>query len=327
MEKLLIAEECYREQMKQTVIPYLQERREVRYLEREKGKKIYCEKYSADHPKGVVMISHGYTENAVKCRENCYYFLKRGYHVYMPEHCGHGRSYRLNGDIAMVHTDEYERYVKDFILVSQTAKQENQKLPLFLYGHSMGGGIAAAVLAEEPDLFQKAVLSSPMIRPKTGKVPWYPARFVAAVCCRFGKKEQYVIGHGKDSGRERFEDSASLSRARFEEYQDRKQENPLFQQKGASYGWLYAAAQLNHFIRKTAWKKIKTPLLIFQAEEENYVSQKEQNRFTKKLEKAHPGIVTMVKIPGTKHEISNADGERAAIFWEKIFEFLKEESE
>ena len=51
-----------------------------------------------DMPKGVVVISHGFTESAVKYDEVAYYFLKEGYHVYIPEHCGHGRSYRLTAD-------------------------------------------------------------------------------------------------------------------------------------------------------------------------------------------------------------------------------------
>lgn len=53
--------------------------------------KIHMLQYLSDidMPKGVVVISHGFTESAVKYDEVAYYFLKEGYHVYIPEHCGH----------------------------------------------------------------------------------------------------------------------------------------------------------------------------------------------------------------------------------------------
>lgn len=65
--------------------------------------------YLSDAPKGVVVISHGFTESAAKYDEVAYYFLKEGYHVYIPEHCGHGRSYRLTADPFLVHIDTWRR--------------------------------------------------------------------------------------------------------------------------------------------------------------------------------------------------------------------------
>ena len=75
----------------------------------------------------------------------------------MPEHCGHGRSYRLcsdTGDLSLVHIDDYQRYVDDLLFVSRLAAQEFPELPICLYGHSMGGGIAACAAAQEPRIFQ-----------------------------------------------------------------------------------------------------------------------------------------------------------------------------
>ena len=62
--------------------------------------KIHVKRYLADDPKGVVVISHGFTEGAPKYEEMIYYFLQAGYHVYMPEHMGHGQSYRLTADFS-----------------------------------------------------------------------------------------------------------------------------------------------------------------------------------------------------------------------------------
>ena len=69
--------------------------------------KIHVQRYLAEKPKGVIIISHGFTEAAPKYDEMIYYFLKAGYHVYMPEHMGHGQSYRLTADSSLVHIDCY----------------------------------------------------------------------------------------------------------------------------------------------------------------------------------------------------------------------------
>ena len=81
--------------------------------------------------------------------------------MYIPEHCGHGRSYRLVEEPSLVHVDSYKRYVADLLFVARTAKKEHKNLKLYLFGHSMGGGIAAAAVAAKPKLFERLVLSSP----------------------------------------------------------------------------------------------------------------------------------------------------------------------
>ncbi len=104
----IINENEYEEVMNDIVMPYLAARRRELYVPgadypfRNENKritgKIHMLQYLADDPKGVIVISHGFTESAVKYDEVTYYFLKEGYHVYIPEHCGHGRSYRLTAD-------------------------------------------------------------------------------------------------------------------------------------------------------------------------------------------------------------------------------------
>ena len=112
------------------------------------------------------------TEAAPKYDEMIYYFLKAGYHVYMPEHMGHGQSYCLTADSSLVHIDTWKRYVRDFLKICHVIKKTYPELPLVLFAHSMGGAIGTIAAAWEPQLFQKIILNSPMLRPLTGNVPW-----------------------------------------------------------------------------------------------------------------------------------------------------------
>lgn len=322
MKTWILEEETYREQMEQTVEPYLECRSTEEELEREAGKKIYCVRYRCDAPKGVVLISHGFTETAEKYKEISYYFLKAGYHVYVPEHCGHGRSYRLTEDLSLVHIDSYKRYVEDFLFVSRKARIENPNLPLFLFGHSMGGGIAAAAAAEKPNWFKKVVLSSPMIRPLTGRVPWREARAIARGFCRAGQEKHYVTGQKPYHGAGAFENSSSLMREQYEYYQEKRKNEPLFQMNAASYGWLYAAAELNKMLIREASQKIKVPLLLFQAEEEHLVSKKAQVKFILKLNASGAPYAKLVRVPRTKHEIFHADEKTRKGYWSMVFRFF-----
>jgi lysophospholipase len=316
----VLKEETYQEKMNNVVVPYLTERQSVLWLEREPGSKLYCVRYLADKVRGMVLISHGFTETAEKYQECIWYFLKAGYHVYAIDHCGHGHSYRLTNTLSLVHTDGYSRYVDDLLFVAHLARQEHPTLSLSLYGHSMGGGIAAAAAAREPELFRKLVLSSPMIRPKTWPVPWLVARCIAEVNCLLGNSESYVAGQGPYQGPEHFSDSAATSRARFSYYQAKRQSDEVYQMNAPSYGWLKSAGRLNSYLQRVGWRRIQAPVLLLQAENDAFVSKREQRRFARKLELK--GKVRLIEVPGTKHEIYNAETRILRCYWEEIFGFL-----
>lgn len=318
---MILPEEQYAKMMETVVEPYLAKRMTTEYCERECGKRIFYARCLTDQPKGIVIISHGYTETVEKYLENIYYFLRGGYHVFMPEHCGHGRSYRMcsdAGDLSLVHVDDYRRYVDDLLFVSHKAAAEFSELPVYLYGHSMGGGIAAAAAAQAPGFFAKVILSSPMIRPSSEPVPWCLAGMIAKFFCIVGKKERYVMGNQPYSGPELFADSASVSEARFDYYQKKRSQETLFQMSAASYGWLWQAACLNHFLQRKAWREIACPVLVFQAECDTYVSKKEQDRFVRKLSHCKKGIAKLVRVSGVKHEIFNSGTEVLERYWFKV---------
>lgn len=326
IKEWILPESGYAEMMRTVAEPYLARRETSGYCEREAGKQIFYTRYLAEEPRGVAVISHGFTETVEKYKENIYYFLRAGFHVYMPEHCGHGRSYRMKGmaeELSLVHIDDYRRYVEDLLFVSRLAAQESAGLPVYLYGHSMGGGIAAAAASQAPGMFRKVVLSSPMIRPLCGPVPWPAAVAAVRILCAAGKKDKYVIIHHPYEGKERFEDSASASRARFDYYQEKRRKEPLFQMCAASYGWFREAVRLNRYLQRKGWKRISCPVLLFQAEVETLVSKREQDRFIRKMYRRGNRDAKLVRVPGTKHEIFNSEEKLLEVYWKKVFNFYE----
>lgn len=129
----IIHENEYLYKMNDEIEPYLATHRQEGYVpgaenhlhQKDTGivGKIHVQRYLAEKPKGVIIISHGFTEAAPKYDEMIYYFLKAGYHVYMPEHMGHGQSYRLTSDPSLVHIDTWKRYVRDFLKICHVIKK------------------------------------------------------------------------------------------------------------------------------------------------------------------------------------------------------------
>ena len=193
----LIDESRYDEQMRATVLPALAACCEEGWMEPARAEDLP----ELDHPgslhylcydaakfddlredgatatfRGAVVISYGFTENARKYSELIWYFLLDGYSVCVLEHRGHGFSARDVDDPSVVWIDDWRRYVADLAKFTEiVASQYAGGRPMALYGHSMGGGIGAAVLERHPTLFDKAVLSCPMIAPVTAGIPNAPS--------------------------------------------------------------------------------------------------------------------------------------------------------
>ena len=185
-----IREENYAEEMRAKVEPYVAARKESGSFERVPGQRIYYEHFRAEAPKGVIVISHGFTESVQKFTESIYYMLRSGYEVWGFDHRGHGRSVRLNDNPYVVHVERFRDYVEDLHhLVETLVKPAAHELPLYLYCHSMGGCVGAKVIEQYPELFDKAVLSSPMLGLSFGNVPVH-AVYIGASLMGIGERRK-----------------------------------------------------------------------------------------------------------------------------------------
>lgn len=326
MEELILREETYAREREQVVKPYLEERMTEKKLFREPGRRIHTVSYRTDAPKAVVVISHGFTESVKKYEEPVYYFLKQGFDVVIPEHCGHGCSYRLVKDLSLVHVDRFERYVQDLLYVIRYARKDHPDLPLILFGHSMGGGIAAETASRIPELVDILVLSSPMIRPLTGNIPWQAAYVMSNAACLMGKSKNYVMGQKPFADDERFETSSSLSRGRFAYYYDNvKRKDPRYQTSAASYGWLKEALGLSRMLLGHSWKTLTMPVLLTQAGKDAFVSSEAQSKLIRKLIQNGNQRAKLLYFQEAKHECYNGYDKLVENYWNQVFAFLASE--
>ncbi len=124
--------------------------------------KIYgkCWLPSAILPRAMVCTVHGFAEHIGRYEHVARYMNQQGYGFIGFDQRGHGKSEGQRG-----HTPDYEALlinVSEFIAL---VKEKFNGLPLFLYGHSMGGNIVANfVIRYQPNFLQGTLITSPWFK-------------------------------------------------------------------------------------------------------------------------------------------------------------------
>ncbi|KAF2953194.1 caffeoylshikimate esterase [Oryza sativa Japonica Group] len=113
-------------------------------------------------PKALIFICHGIAaECGVSMRDTAARLVRAGYAVYGIDHEGHGRS---SGQRCYI--PNFGDIVSDCanFFTSICEKPENREKKRFLYGISMGGGVALLLHRKEPTYWDGAVLLAPMCK-------------------------------------------------------------------------------------------------------------------------------------------------------------------
>ena len=315
-----IREENYAEIMRTKVEPYVAQRKESGFFERVKGQPIYYEHFHTDAPKGVIVISHGFTESIQKFTESIYYMLQAGYEVWGMDHRGHGKSFRHNDNPYVVHIDHFSSYTEGLRYLTETlVRPAAGNLPVYLYCHSMGGCIGAWVIEQYPDLFNKAVLSSPMLGLSFGKIP-VQVVYIGASIKGIGRRKKEPVNpvNGFDTTPD-FANSCDSSECRYLYYHAKRLADPTLQTCAPSIQWGKEAAKAGvqaRSIRETS--RIKIPVLLFQAGNDTVVKNASQDLFASRTPSCE-----LVRIPNMKHELYMTDSDVLIPYWEKIFAFYQ----
>ncbi|MCP4868938.1 MAG: alpha/beta hydrolase [Proteobacteria bacterium] len=84
--------------------------------------------------KGIVQFNHGLGEHGGRYERMAGVVTAEGFVAVAADHRGHGRSGGLRG-----HTEGFEQFAQDVAAVMADAKAKHGDLPVYQYGHSMGG--------------------------------------------------------------------------------------------------------------------------------------------------------------------------------------------
>ena len=121
--------------------------------------RVTFERTGQKTPLGTVLLSHGYAEHCGRYAHLREALTRAGYDVAFYDHAGHGTS---DGPRARV---DAGALIRDFGDARRAALAHARTPDLFLFGHSMGGLIAAASTILDPTRLRGTVLSAPALRP------------------------------------------------------------------------------------------------------------------------------------------------------------------
>ena len=124
------------------------------------GLTLFTQSWKPEHdPKAAVLLLHGLAEHSGRYVHVAQAFVSSGYAVYTFDGRGHGQSSGKNA-----YFDSLDAYLGDIDLALAQMQQEQNGIPHFLLGHSMGGAMAAMfAITRQPEL-NGLVLSGPAVK-------------------------------------------------------------------------------------------------------------------------------------------------------------------
>ena len=261
------------------------------------GKALHYEYFQAENSRGAVVIVHGLSEFTGKYHEFAWYLLNQGFDVFLYDQRSHGLSCRLTPRQDLIHVDHFSDYQKDLhCFVCDVVRKVTDK-PLYLYGHSMGGCASLQYLADHPDVFQKAVLSAPMIEPLTGGISPTIARLGLSAYLPFtsGTKKFWLCGEFDPNYP--FSRSHDQSLARFQRNMEVRLSDSRYCTTPYTLRWVVQSLrQRGKMMKKRFISRLRTPILMLCAEKDTVVSQEAQTKFAKKCP-----VCTQVVLENSTH--------------------------
>lgn len=119
----------------------------------------YWQAWTPETVRGAVVLVHGAHEHAGRYQHVAERFAASGFATYAVDHPGHGRSPGRRGNITSLAAT-----VDGVAELVGLAGRRHPGVPLFVYGHSLGGLIALQYLTGTPDeRIRGAVLSAPAL--------------------------------------------------------------------------------------------------------------------------------------------------------------------
>lgn len=279
--------------------------------------------FMRDKARGHIVIVHGYGERIEKHMEMAFDFYQAGFNVFALDQRGFGRSTRLNPEGKdSIYVDRFEDYVKDLEQFLVEVVHAQDRLPTFLFAHSMGGLVSTLLLHQRQDLVDGAILSAPMLTIDLKGVPRTMALLLSQVADGLGFGASYAFGQIGPRKPEYSLKSGTNSLPRWQFYADfysKPEEWPL-SLGGASFRWLGEAVRSSILIDDENWaSQVTTPVLLFQADQDTYVSPEGQNAFCSRAPRCEK-----IFVPGTRHEIYREQDAPRTSYMNRIRQFLDE---
>ena len=262
----------------------------------------------------AILISSGRTEAALKYKELIFDLYNNGYSVYIHDHRGQGLSGRMTEDPDMGYIDSFQFYIDDMKYFYDNMLKKSNHEKKHLLTHSMGGAIGMTYLEQNPNDFNAAAFSSPMLG------------FVTPTCgasmILTSEKPKYALGQGKYQVDKLVFKNNKLtgSEIRYTRMNSAFAKKPEARLGGATYQWVSKSCQQFDYINDNI-KNIKTPFILFSAENEKIVNPKAHQVFIEEAQKLGKTCEAFL-IENAQHELLIEKDEQRIATINQIFKYF-----
>jgi lysophospholipase len=274
--------------------------------------------------RSALLLVQGRTEAYLKYQELYFDLAAQGVAVFSLDHRGQGLSPRELEDPHKGHISDFALYSQDQQqFIAEVVKTQTQ-LPLNLLAHSMGGAVAVQLLAQQPTLIRRAVLTSPMIAPNATVAFSEQDGCYLAAAFDWSCPDCYAgfVAQPYPQDQSFADNILTSSKARYQLFRDLYKQQPQLQLGGPTWSWLTQACDVAEQMPQLA-HQIKTPVLMLQSGAEQAVSNSAQQQFCQELGPQCAGG-KVETFAGAKHELLfEADNIRDQAL-QKIMAFLAE---
>jgi len=266
--------------------------------------------------RGTILLQQGHNEFIEKYFETIQEFLNRSFNVVCFDWRGQGMSDKMINDEHKQFIDDFNIHDKDLEFIIENFIQKRFQKPLIGIGHSMGGCILLSFLKGHKNIFDKIILSAPMLgfRNETIVMP-----FIQLANILFPKTD-YLIGSKPNMGKETpFKgNELTTDKERYQRTLKLVRKKPNIRLWGITNGWAKAVKIKLLSMREKNWAEdVSYKILFLNNLKDRVVSSKHIKSMAKRL-----GNSQIINFENTKHEIFMEDNKCRNKMWDEIDNFL-----
>ena len=279
------------------------------------------------NPKGTVSLLQGRAEFIEKYYEVIEELRARGFAVVTMDWRGQGGSERQLPDPLKGHVRSFADYGKDLKQLIHETVLPDCPPPHFALTHSMGGLILLQQLPRMRTVFDRALLSTPLIELAQEQRKFVGITLRHSTIRRFtsamrliGKGKRYVPSADKTPFDRRgfYHNPLTSDGPRYDRNRQYLIDHPELAIAGPTNSWTNEAIKALQSLRSSDFQiKIHTPTLMITASLDEIVDSKAAEYFAQILRSGHA-----VSIPGSRHEIMMEKDLIRAQFWAAFDSFI-----
>ncbi len=265
---------------------------------------------------GTVLLQQGHNEFIEKYYETIQEFIDRGFDVICFDWRGQGLSDRMIKDTNKQYIEDFKIHNNDLKFIIENLIIKKFSRPLVGIGHSMGGCILLSFLKENQEIFNKVILSSPMLGFKGEK---FLLPFIDFANLLF-PKDSYMLGSKPNMGKETSfeENDLTTDRNRYSRTQKLVRKNKNVRLWGITNAWAKAVKNTLNEMQKKDWAdSINDEILFVNSLGDRVVNSKHITKMANKLKNSK-----VINFHSCEHEVFMEQDKYRKKLWEEIDIFL-----